>query len=220
MRQFKFDLLPIRTDDPCREYFTTMAWADYSTAERRRITHHDVIAHDTPIREVLRRFAEEERSFFFLGDQNAVVGLISIANLNCRQVALFVLGLLVELEVRLGDVILEEVGDGLLDWTRERLDRRRSDEIESRYLHDQERGVDAAPIEYLYLSDLARLAVDIGMHRRIGMTKRAFKSTMGSLVELRNRVAHPTRSLVDTQHSVQTLWRRIDRAEEVLFGLR
>jgi hypothetical protein len=59
-----------------------------------------------------------------------------------------------------------------------------------------------------------------GLYNDVGYSKKRFETMLGSLVSLRNRVAHPTRTLVNAGQPVKRLWNRIDRAEELIFQLR
>lgn len=220
MESRRFDVLPISLNDNYRAYFTTESWGDYSSISKRNILHSDVIHYSTPLREVVRRFAKEDRSFFFLEDEGEIAGLISVANFNCRQVKLFVLGLLIELEVRLGRAVQESLGSRFEAALTKACGPTSSREIMAQFAKDRTKGLDAPLIEYIYLSDLVRLAVVAKLHRQLGYSKKKFERTTGALVDLRNRVAHPNRSLIDPQHSVTRLWTRIDRAEELLFALR
>ena len=83
MRETRFDVLPIVAADGTQEYFVTTVWNDYSTIVRKSIRDEDLIPYTTDLREVIRRFALDQRNFYFLSGPKPVVGLISIVNLNC-----------------------------------------------------------------------------------------------------------------------------------------
>ena len=51
-------------------------------------------------------------------------------------------------------------------------------------------------------------------------TKEAFQEAMNPLNDLRNSIAHPARSLITNNQSLEKLWGSIDRIEELLFALR
>jgi hypothetical protein len=59
----------------------------------------------TPLKDMIQKFVVESRNFYFLDNEDSVVGLISIANLNCRQVKVYLYSLLSELEIKLGDLL-------------------------------------------------------------------------------------------------------------------
>ena len=114
MRAKRFDVLPIVSSDETREYFVTVSWNDYSTIVRKPIRTEDLIPYDTDLREVIRRFALDKRHFYFLSGPKPVVGLISIVNLNCRQVKVFLFNLIAELEIILAALITRVLSDAAL----------------------------------------------------------------------------------------------------------
>jgi len=220
MAAHRFDVLPIDDGKRCREYFGTAAWGDFSSVSRSSIRHSDVLPYDVSLRDVIRGMGTENRRFFFLVDEGEIAGLISIANLNCRQVALFVFGLLVEIEVRLGELIQRRIGDGFQDALRTVCSPEKYKDISERLDADRSKGLDVSIGEYVYLPDLVNVVPLAGLHKELGYSRSSYTRDAGSLVELRNRVAHPSRSLLTSDHSVERLWKRIDRAESLLFALR
>jgi CBS domain-containing protein len=112
MAQRQFDVLPIVTDTgTVREYFHTRTWNDYDSVERREIDYSDVISFRTPLHALIKEFAKEKKLFYFLANEGRVIGLVSIANLNCRQVRTFIFNLISELEIRLSQFLSSEVSD-------------------------------------------------------------------------------------------------------------
>jgi len=107
MREFRFDTLAIvGVRGSAEEYFHTVKWNHYSDVKRSVIgLDSDVVPFTTPLRDIIQKFARKSRSFYFLGNEGSVVGLISIANLNCRQVKVYLYSLLSELEIKLGDLL-------------------------------------------------------------------------------------------------------------------
>src|SRR2546427_9464039 len=119
MRKQHFDVLPIGNGTEIKKYFRTHKWNDYSSIFQETVTRRDVIPFNTHVREVIKGFALESRNFYFLqNERRIIVGLISVVNLNCRQVKVYLFNLLSELEVHLGTFITEHVAeDKLLNMT-------------------------------------------------------------------------------------------------------
>ncbi|MCH7606169.1 MAG: hypothetical protein IH962_03340 [Chloroflexi bacterium] len=105
MKEHSFDVLPVIDGKDVRRYFCTDEWNHYCSISLRDITHRDVIPSKTGIRDVIKGFATEKRHFYFLANERRINGLISIVNLNCRQVKVYLFGLLSELEISLADFI-------------------------------------------------------------------------------------------------------------------
>lgn len=222
MRATPFDTLPIDDQAGVKEFFRTEVWNDYATVVRHIISHRDVIPFDVPLRTVIHAFATESRYFYFLGNERRVVGLISIANLNCRQVNVYLFSLLSELEIQLGSLIHRHcTADELLSMTFDATDDPKYAPARKRYESDRATGVDVPFVEYLYLSDFVKVIKKVGLFRQLGFpSAQQFQNSLGSLVELRHVVAHPTRSLVTDMASCKQLWDQIDRVEGLLFQLR
>lgn len=87
MRENRFDVVPVADGGELSAYFQVPSPGNYQAPpERKTICPPDVIPYTTPLRYVICKFARESRSFYFLDDGEQLVGLISTANLNCRQV--------------------------------------------------------------------------------------------------------------------------------------
>ena len=221
MAKRRFDVLPIESGRSVEGYFHTVQWNDYSRIARASISEADLIPYDTDIREVIKRFAEQSRLFCFLQDDREVVGLMSVVNLNRRPVKVWLFSLLSEIEVRLGELICHHLDDQeLYTLTLGATTDPKYDQVRRRYQADRIRGLELPVVEYLYFSDLIGVAHSRDLHAHLDYSQSRFKRSMGSLVELRDEVAHPTRSLVRDPGAVRKLWRRVERIEDVLGRLR
>jgi len=216
MAQHRFDVLPIvATDGAVKEYFHAKNWNDYSSIERKEIDYDDVMSFRTPLHALIRGFAKEERLFYFLANEDRIVGLVSVANLNCRQVRTFIFSLISDLEIRLSKFI-----DSEMDET-EILNFGVGTETETSYNSDKEKGLDPNLMEYLYLSDLINLIAKKRLFNMLGYeSKKKFEHSLGRINKLRNQAAHPTRSLITSADSVGKLWDKIEIIERCLFRLR
>jgi len=220
MRQHRFDILPVVNGAEVKTYFHTHTWNDYANISQATITHRDVLPFHTHIRDVIKGLASEARHFYFLHNERRIVGLISVVNLNCRQVKVYLFSLLSELEVRLGNFIASHISeDELLNMTFGATEKEKHEDVKKRYQEDRMIGSDARFVEYLYLSDLINIIIKQKLYERLGYSRSRFKDSLGSLNDLRHAVAHPARSIITNTHPVEKLWERIDRVEEALFIL-
>ena len=198
MKANRFDTLPIESEKGIKEYFQTDIWNDYSSIARRAVTHRDVIPYRTPLRNVIQGFASEARNFYFLSNERRVVGLISIANLNCRQVKVYLFSLLSEFEIQLGKLVSRHCRESeLLAMTFGANDNPKFAEVKTRYNADKTKGVDVPFVEYLFLSDLINVIAKKQLYNALGcQSRKQFEQDFGPLVKLRDAVAHPTRSII------------------------
>ena len=221
MKENRFDILPIMQEASIREYYQTNNWNNYTSVSRKHITHKDIIHFQTHIRDVIKRFANESRLFYFLSNEHRIVGLISVVNLNCRQVKVYLFSLLSELEIRLGNFITENVTtDELMRMTFNGTTKGKHEDVKARYTSDKAKGYDVPFVEYLYLSDLINVMIEKRLYSKLGYSRTFFEKHFGSLNEFRHNIAHPARSIINRADSVNKLWNKIDHIEEALFKLR
>lgn len=212
MSKQRFDILPIESDFGVKEYFHTDRWNDFSSISRKQILDTDVIHYRTFLRDLIEGFASQSKQFFFLDDEEEVVGLVSIVHLNERQVKVYLFNLLSELEIRLSHFLSSIVSEEtLLEMEFEISDEQNDkvpsyEEIKKNYKSAVKNGVDVSFTEYLYLSNFIRIIRKRGLHKDLGYSGNQYDK-LGSLIELRNQVAHPNRSIITQPDSVGKLWR-------------
>lgn len=221
MKANRFDILPIVAPTGVKESFCADRWNDYSSISKRAVTHRDVIPFDTRLRDVMRGFASDSRTFFFLGNNRRIVALISIVNLNCRAVKVYLFSLLSELEIQLGRFIATHISDSdLLQMTFGAGSKAKHEAVRQRYEADKAKGLEVPLVEYLYLSDLLNIIAARKLFSHLGYPSgNQFKDRLNPLNDLRDAVAHPSRSLVTDEDSCKRLWERIDKVEEAIFVL-
>ncbi len=214
MRDKRFDVLPIVTSDETQEYFVTVSWNDYATIVRKPIRADDLIPYDTDLREVIRRFALDKRHFYFLSGPKPVVGLISVVNLNCRQVKVFLFNLIAELEIILAALITRSLPDAALLAMAEGRTGAFGESLKY-YEKAKREGVDAPFVEYLTLPTLINVGTSQRLYEVFGFSRTRYEK-LGKLIKLRNAVAHPARSLVTDPSSCVKLWEKLQMIEDVL----
>ena len=222
MEEQRFDTLPVESGSGIKEYYQTVNWNDYSSITRHTLTHRDVVPFKTSLRNVIRGFASESRHFYFLSNERRVVGLITVANLNCRQVKIYLFSLVSELEIRLGRFVSKRCEDGeLLEMTFGNSDNPKYAVVKKKYHSNKSTGVDLPFVEYLYLSDLVKVIAKKRLFGELGFeSKNQFYAVFNPLITLRNDSAHPNNSIVTDADSCQKLWKNIDQVEQLLFELR
>jgi hypothetical protein len=100
-----------------------------------------------------RRFIGSDK--VVLNNERRIVRLISVVNLNCRQVKVYLFSLLSELEIQLGNLVSRQCQESeLLAMTFGASDNPKFAEVKARYHTDKTKGVDVPFVEYLFLSDL------------------------------------------------------------------
>jgi hypothetical protein len=228
MEAHKFDILPIQNGDVCREYFQTNIWGNYSSIAHKLIGYRDIIPHQTHIRDVVYGFARENRRHFFLADENKIAGLITIGNLNSRQVKIYLFSLISEIEIMLGEFIRSQIDEKdllpLIFEDEDELKVKKMNESYRRavknYTKDQKAEVEDHFVEYLGLWDLKNVVLAKSLHKVLSYEQEKFDKDLELIYALRNRVAHAVRSTVSNNHPHSWLWEVLDRIEEVAFVLQ
>jgi len=223
MKSRRFDVLPIIPNSGGTfEYFKTDVPNDYTSASRHIIGDNDKIPLDTEIRKVIKKFAQEKRHHYFLTYEEKVTGLITIGNLNCKQVQVFLFSKICELERSLGDFINYNL---------------KNEEIEN-YIKEKAKASDKFKIilynyrelisldlennitEHLFLVDFFDIIQKFLLHsKELNISSNQWKS-MSSINELRNLIAHPTRSLLDRQNSIEKLDARLQIVEDLTQAIK
>jgi hypothetical protein len=219
MREGHFDVIPVQQENgQVKDYFHAKSWGDYSAAVRSKIHYRDVMPLQTPVREVIRAFVHApgggRRSFYFLSNEGRIAGLVSVANLNSRQVQVYLFSLLCELEDRMSALVRRM---GIPD--AEILRVLRGDQLR-RYENDLRAGLDEHVLEYLYFLDLFRLIRRKRLYVELGYDSEEEFKRLEDVNALRNNVAHPVKSLVTRSNTVERLLERLELVEDALFRLR
>ncbi len=222
MEPNRFDILPIENPKGVREYFKTDIYNQYSAISRHAIGHRDVVPFSTPIRTIVERFSIDKRTFLFLVNERRIVGLITLSNLNCRQVSIYLFSLFTELEVKIGNLLMKNCKeDEIKNLTFENSNYPKHRGIKNRYKEDKENGVEIPVVEYLYLSDLINLIETKKFYRDIGLQDdEESKKILKDLNKTRNTAAHPIKSIILDLDSCCELWKQIELVENILFYLR
>jgi hypothetical protein len=221
MKDNRFDILPIIAEDgTTSEFFKTDKPNNYDSISRQIITYKDVLPLDTSVRDIIKGFVTDNRTFYFLTYHSRITGLITLGNLNCRQVQIYIFGLICELEKRLTDFIEDNLSKEQLEkFMNEKTAK--NDKLKEIWEHYQElvqSDLENKLIEHLYLIDFFTIIEHFGLNTKLGYSKSKWRE-LTTINDLRHLVAHPTRSLLDKNNDVNKLWRRIGRIEDLSFRL-
>ncbi len=225
MKSNRFDHLPIISDnDSVFYYFKTDKPNDYTSITKHKINYDDVISLDTNIRDVIDKFTATNRTFYFLTFHRKITGLITIGNLNCKQVQIFIFSLICELEKELGNFLNTNLQEtDIKNWVKS---KKKSDDPKDKYaqiLHNYsqliESDLENKLIEHFFLVDFFNIICDLMLFEKLEFTKNEWKSLI-SVNELRKRIAHPTKSLLDNDNNnIYQLKNRLDKINDIIFRL-
>ena len=221
MKDYRFDTLPIVDGEKMIEYFGTEVPNNYEKISRKKITHQDVLPLDTNIHEVIKGFATDKRTFYFLTFQNRITGLITLSNLNCRQVQIYIFGQICDLERSLSEFIdINKSNKEIEDFVKlKSKSNEKYEDIWSGYQIQVQNNTENKLIEQLYLVDLFCIIKHFSLYTKLDYTKKEWNN-LSSINELRKLVAHSVRNILDQKNDINKLWKRIGMIEELTFRLK
>lgn len=224
MKKNRFDQLPIESNaGTVTEFFKTLEPNKYDKLVRLKINYNDIIPLETNIRDVIDKFASQERTFFFLRYQKNISGLITLGNLNCKQVQVYIFSLICELERELGDFLNSKLtNQQIKDWIQNKIDPNNSQDkyklILDNYNNLTELDLENQLTEHFFLVDFFNIINDKNLFSELNYSKSEWKD-LRNINDLRNRIAHPTRSLIDNENKIDKLQRLISKIEDLTFRL-
>lgn len=225
MKSNRFDHLPIiGSNGTITEFFKTEEPNNFNNISRCPIRYNDVIPLETNIKDVIEKFAKEKRTFFFLSFHRNISGLITIGNLNCKQVQIYVFSLVCELERALGDFLNECMTNiEIKDWI---TGKAKFDDPNDKYVKILKKFKDLTEVdlenqltEHFFLVDFFNIISDKQLFEKLSYTKNEWEK-LSSINEIRMRIAHPTRCLLDKENDIQKLYSRLNKIEDLNFRLK
>lgn len=224
MKQNRFDHLPIESNfGNVTEYFKTDEPNKFDKVTRQKISYDDVISLETSIREVINKFANENKTFFFLRYQKNISGLITLGNLNCKQVQVYVFSLICELERELGEFLNNELENHQIkDWIFSKVNTNNSydkyKQILEKYELLSKSDLENQLTEHFFLVDFFNIITGKKLYTTLNYSKSEWEALSG-INELRKRIAHPTRTLLDEENDIFKLQERLKKTEDLTFRL-
>lgn len=201
MSAYKFDVLPIiNKDNSYSHYYTTIRWSDYSTGNiiKKEIDASNTLYYLTSIEDAINKFDSSKSNYFFLDNLSETVGLITIGNLNCKHVYLYLYNLIIQLEHKMGSYIYhKDINDNeLIKLFEDRENSINGKDALLRFNEDNKKGYDYAFIEYLYLTDLVYIFKNMGFLEHFNLTSSKLDKMIHRINAIRLVVAHPNKSLI------------------------
>ena len=190
-RQRRFDLLPLTQEGRIVEVVRAAGGAPEPLTDRW------LVAHDTPIPDLLQIFLASGRPGFFVFQRQEVGGLVTPADLNKLPVRVYLYFLIGEVELALTLLIRDQFA-AQPEQALQMLSSKRQRELEAQLAALTEENIGVDPVQLLRLSDVINIvAKHEGLRSQLGFaSRRAVEKALGGLNDLRNRTMHPVRPLL------------------------
>jgi len=196
-----FDILPKRN---LKEYW------DKRDGKIHKISPEDMISFHLDLLSFIDRL--KDRDSYFIKHGREIEGIVHFSDLKKQHVRILFYILLSALELK-----MQRFYKGRDEFLKERLRKKRIDEINESINRDKERNQEMPLSNYLNFSDfLSILAKDEEFLNKKSYTKKKFEEDFNSINELRNWVAHPVRKGIQTHKSIKEF---IIEKKENLFNL-
>ena len=188
------------------------------------LTEDWMLAHSTPIREVIRLFSESSAKPAYLVVNGARVdGIVSRADLNKVACRTYLFTLIGELEYWLGRLIRHSLlverlpEEQVLQWLRPN----RRQKVLEQYCQMQSENADLGYVDALAFCDIVEIVARMPRLRgRLGFSSaRRTRKELGGLEDLRNGIAHPIRQIYPAIESKE-VYQQVEQAEKILEKIR
>lgn len=225
MESFRFDQLPIVPEKGVvTEFYSTVVPNNYSKIERKTIQFDDVLPLDTPLTDLIEKFTNTGKHCYFLSLHHRIVGLVSVGNINCKQSQVFLFDLICDLERELAEFLTTYKRNDIRNWVKSKVidfedPKDKYSAILKEYDDLVDKGLENHITEHFYLVDLFKCIRHYGLYQKLGYSGAKWDK-LCSINEIRNRVAHPNRSLINNMEEFEKLVSRLKRIKDLLFRLR
>jgi hypothetical protein len=182
------------------------------------LTEEWMLAHSTPIYEVIRLFSTTGAKPAYLVVNGARVdGIVSPADLNKVACRTYLFTLIGELEYLLGVLIRHRFSGVPEEKVIDLLSKQKQAKLREEHQRMQSEGMDIGYIDILSLADIVNIvAKDKTLRERLGyQSRKQVEEDLNGLVHLRNDVAHPIRD-VDFLSDMRGTSQRLERIETLL----
>lgn len=230
MALHQLDVVPIAASDgQAYEYYHTLQPGQYDAVSKKPIGYRDTLPSNTHIKEIIRAFASNKRSFYFLRNSGDICGIVSLADLNNRQVKTYLYGLLCDLETDLSLFVKKELSEQeISDYLQEVAAsngpagrKRIAEEVLHRYGRDSEGDLRIHITEYLYLSHHFWLVEERGLFDRpLKYNMQDWQALAKGINKIRNIVAHPAQPLIQQAGELHAIWQQLEAIYDLAFRLR
>ena len=224
MQIHRFDVLPVIEEGVVTGYYETQQWGDFNdTPIFKSIELAPKVYFRMSVFDLLRKIDSEKQLFYFLESSSGIVGLVTIGNLNFKAVYAQVFQLIIGIERAMSQIISQFIDENeILDSFRQTSDKS-CRAIAEQHVDDIKKNADVSLFEKMYLSNygviLKRFKERFPDDAKLVCSYQKKFGPNSVLNLVRNRAAHPNRSLVNSNSpllSVSQLLEVIDAYSTIM----
>lgn len=210
MRTKKYDVLPIvDKDGKVMKYFSTRVWNNYDKLNLNNIEQTNSIYYKLSLADLIRKFNEENRHYYFLTNQKEVLGLVSYVNLNCQAVYNYLFQIIADIEQSIAYLLKEHINQNdILQYFKSSNDDHLK-EVAKTFDDSAQPGRDNTIFEHMYLQTVG-ITLNKFFNKLPDNVKRLNKYSSKFSPEqvygkLRNKVMHPVRPILNDTATIRDM---------------
>ncbi|MDT8415541.1 MAG: hypothetical protein RQ735_09205 [Flavobacteriaceae bacterium] len=110
MKKNRFDVLPIEDENGnVNSYFSTQEWNIYDSLNRNKIKDTQTIYYRLSLKDLVKKFRKKGRHYYFLTDNEEILGLVSYVNLNCQLVYNYLFFVIADIERSVSEILKKHI---------------------------------------------------------------------------------------------------------------
>jgi hypothetical protein len=223
MRKNRFDVLPIiDSKGIVKSYFSTQEWNEYDNLNKTKIQSTETrqtIYYRLSLKDLIRKFKNEDRHYYFLTDYDEILGLVSYVNLNCQLVYNYLFFVLADIERSVSDLLKRYIPEEKVLEVFGKSDDRHLKGLVKNYHKNINSNNDNDIFQTMYLQtvgiSIKHFLDDLPIeYRKLGKYSSKF-STGGVYNSIRNKVMHPVRPILSDRQSIEQIDELLDDYTEI-----
>lgn len=208
MSQKRFDVLPIENNNGSfTSYYCTQKWNDYKHLNKLNINENQAIYYRLTFKDLIRKFKNEERYYYFLTGYEQVLGLISYVNLNCQLVYNYLFFVISDIERSVSGILSNFIAQETILNEFENSEDKHLRKIAYNFRKSMEKNEDNNIFQQMYLQTIGITVKKFLSDLPDNLKKLAkFSSKFSSVYSpLRNKIMHPVRPILSDKKSIDQI---------------
>jgi hypothetical protein len=210
MRKNRFDVLPIENaNGTFNSYFSTQEWNVYSSLNKNKINDAQTIYYRLSLKDLIRKFKNDDRHYYFLTDYDEILGLVSYVNLNCQLVYNYLFFIIADIERSVSGILKDYVSQDKILGLFEQSDDKHLFELYETFQKNIKDNNDNDIFQHMYLQTvgitLKKFLNELPNEYK-GLNKFSSKfGTEGVYNLVRQKVMHPVRPILSDKKSINQI---------------
>ena len=210
MAKKRFDVLPIEeSDGSYKRFYVTRNWNDYDYLNVDSVNKTNSVYYRLAFEDLVRKFKEEERHFYFLTNEKEVFGLVSLVNLNSQAVYNYLFQVISDIEKSVSELLKDELNQGQILDKFDSLDDQHIKNVSKKFRQAMAEGKDNTLFEYMHLQTIG-ITINKFVQELPEESKRLNKYSskfcpQGTYLEIRNKIMHPVRPILNDTDSISDI---------------